>query len=139
MSGSVDSIGIPGMSARKTVLYVEDEPLIREISVLALEDAGFEVVVAENGRAALNALAKDALPISAVVTDINLGQGPNGWEVAKRARELHDALPVIYVTGADGQDWRTKGAQHSVMIGKPFTPDQLVAAVGSLLRRDQSP
>jgi len=123
------------MSATKTVLYVEDEPLIRELSVRSLEDAGFEVVVAVEGRAALNAL-KDAVPFSVVITDINLGSGPDGWEVAKRAREVSGALPVIYVTGAGGHDWQAKGVPDSIMIGKPFNPDQLVAAVGSLLGRE---
>jgi DNA-binding response OmpR family regulator len=124
------------MSATKTVLYVEDEPLIRELSVLALEDAGFEVVVAVNGSAALKVLTKDGEPFSVVVTDINLGQGPDGWEVAKRARELNGTLPVIYVTGAGGHDWQTKGVPDGIMIGKPFTPDHLVAVVESVLRRE---
>lgn len=124
------------MSATKTVLYVEDEPLIRELSVLALEDAGFVVVVARDGSAALKVLTRDAEPFGAVVTDINLGHGPSGWDVAKRARELNHAVTVIYVTGAGGHDWQAKGVPDSVMIGKPFTPGELVAAVGSLLRQE---
>jgi DNA-binding response OmpR family regulator len=96
------------MSATKTVLYVEDEPLIRELSVLALEDAGFEVVVAVNGSAALKVLTKGAEPFSAVVT----------------------------VTGAGGHGWQAKGVRGGIMIGKPFTPDRLVAVVESVLRRE---
>ena len=54
-------------------LYVEDETLIRELGATALEDAGFEVIVAENGNAAFDALDNDADPFCAIVTDVNLG------------------------------------------------------------------
>jgi two-component system OmpR family response regulator len=123
------------MSAVQAVLYVEDEPLIREISAMALEDAGFEVVVAGNGTDALVALDGSADPFCAVVTDVNLGPGPDGWEVAWRARELNNTLPVIYVTGAAAADWPLRGVPDSVIIGKPFTMEQLVTAVGTILKR----
>jgi hypothetical protein len=43
-----------------------------------------------------------------MVTDINLGHGPSGWDVAKRARELNRAVTVIYVTSAGGHDWQRR-------------------------------
>jgi DNA-binding response OmpR family regulator len=113
----------------QAVLYVEDEPLIRELSALALEDAGFEVIVVGSGTAALDALDDDAEPFCAVVTDVNLGPGPDGWAVAKRARELNGTLPVIYVSGAAANEWLAQGVPNSRMLDKPFTPDQIVAAV----------
>jgi two-component system, OmpR family, response regulator len=78
------------------ILFVEDESLIREFLTMALEDAGFEVVVAENGAAALEALDHNPDPFCAILADINLGPGPDGWEVARRARELNRELPVVY-------------------------------------------
>ena len=44
------------MTADRAVLYVEDEPVLRELVAMILEDAGFEVVTAENGVAAFHAL-----------------------------------------------------------------------------------
>jgi DNA-binding response OmpR family regulator len=117
------------------VLYVEDEALVREMSVMALEDAGFVVVRAENGAAALEALDDDASSFCVVVTDIDLGAGPNGWDVARRARELNGSMPVIYLTGAASADWQAQGVRNSVLIGKPFTPTELVGAVGTILKR----
>ena len=123
------------MSSTQSVLYVEDEELLRDLVVTALQDAGFGVAVVENGAAALNALDDDAEPFCAIVTDVNLGSGPDGWAVAHRARELNDELPVVYVSGASGHEWQIKGVPCSVMISKPFTMVQLVSAVSSLLNK----
>lgn len=120
------------------VLYVEDDDLIRALAVVSLEDAGFEVVAAESGEAALDALDEDAEPFCAVVTDVNLGDGPDGWQVARRARELNQAMPVVYLTGASGHKWKTEGVPNSVMITKPFQPGQIVAAIAGLLRKVRS-
>lgn len=121
------------MSDARSVLYVEDEPLIRDLAAMALEEAGFDVVVAENGAAALDMLDDDADPFCAVVTDVNLGAGPDGWEVARHARQLNRCLPVVYVSGAGGHEWKSKGVPNSVMITKPFTPTQIVILIVSLL------
>jgi DNA-binding response OmpR family regulator len=119
----------------QAVLYVDDDALIRELVASALEEAGFEVVVAENGAAAITTLDEDADSFCAVVTDIDLGVGPNGWEVARRARELNNALSVIYVTGGSGSDWQSNGVKNSIMLVKPFSMKQLVNTVSSLLKK----
>jgi DNA-binding response OmpR family regulator len=123
------------MSDSQAVLYVEDDALMREIATMILEDAGFEVVVAENAAAAFEALDDNADPFCAIVTDIQLGSGPDGWAVARRARELNDALPVVYVSGTSSQEWQSKGVPHSIMLSKPFTSEQMVCVVSSLLMR----
>jgi two-component system, OmpR family, response regulator len=115
------------------LLYVEDEALIREIFAMALEDAGFEVVSAGSAAAALEALEDNSDPFCAVLTDVNLGPGPTGWDVAKRARELNETLPVIYVTGEDAREWGTKGVPNSRIVRKPFTTTQVVEAVAALI------
>jgi DNA-binding response OmpR family regulator len=121
------------MPAHQAVLYVEDEPLLRELASVILEDAGFEVVTAEDGRAAFEALDNDGSPFCAIVTDVNLGSGPDGWAVAKRGRELNKTLPVIYMTGASGHQWQAEGVPRSVMLRKPFAPAEILQALRSLL------
>src|ERR1700722_10768807 len=113
------------MPDTQAVLYVEDDELIRELSAAALEGAGFKVVVAENGSAAFEALDDDADPFCAMVTDVDLGAGPDGWEVARRGRELNDTLPVIYVSGRSGNEWSSKGVRNSIMIVKPYKITQI--------------
>jgi len=114
------------MSPDQSVLYVEDEPLLRELATVILEDAGFEVVSAENGKAAFEALDHDGSPFCAIVTDINLGNGPDGWAVAKRGRELNRTLPIVYVTGAGANQWNAEGVSKSLLLTKPFDVNQIL-------------
>jgi DNA-binding response OmpR family regulator len=70
----------------------------------------------------------------ALVTDVNLGRDRmDGWEVAKRAREIDPAFPVVYMSGDSADDWGSKGVPNSIMLEKPFAPAQLVTAVSQLL------
>jgi CheY-like chemotaxis protein len=102
-----------------TILYVEDDALIREVVAIALEDAGFEVIAAPDATSAFAALRiRNEHPVGAVVTDINLGAGPDGWEVARRARQRDGGIPVVYMTGASGNEWQSKGLPGSAIIAK---------------------
>jgi DNA-binding response OmpR family regulator len=115
------------------VLLVEDEALIRLDLEDALRDAGFEVVSAANGQAALRILEADPRQVHAVASDIRLGRGPDGWDVAKRARELDPAMPVIYISADSSHEWPSKGVPNSVMVPKPFVPVQIITALATLL------
>ncbi|WP_246849191.1 response regulator [Rubellimicrobium arenae] len=121
------------MANRILLLLVEDEPLIRMTLQDELEDKGFELVVATAGRQALSALDAYAGRLRGVLTDIRLGPGPDGWEVARRARELVPAIPVVYMSGDSGHEWTVKGVPKSVMVSKPFALAQITAAVSMLL------
>jgi len=118
------------------VLVVEDEQLLREMVEPALADAGYSVLLAHNGSEALKYLEEresEEAALRALVTDVRLGPGPSGWEIAKRARELHPEIPVVYVTGAAAAEWSSKGVPNSLIIQKPFAPAQVVTAVSQLL------
>lgn len=118
------------------VLVVEDEQLLRDLVEPALADAGYSVLLAHNGSEALKYLEEresEEAPLRALVTDVQLGPGPSGWEIAKRARELHPEIPVVYVTGAAAAEWSSKGVPNSLIIQKPFAPAQVVTAVSQLL------
>ena len=121
------------MEAAPCVLVVEDEPLISEMLSGALSDAGFEVIMANTGRKAFAQLDTKLADIDAVLTDIRLGQGPDGWEVGRHARELAHHIPVIYMSGDSTSDWTARGVPNSVMISKPFAPIQAITAISNLL------
>ncbi len=78
-----------------------------------------------NGNRAIAELDADAARFKAVVTDIRLGKGPDGWDVGRRARELVSDMSVVYVSGDSTHDWSSKGVPESVVILKPFAPTQL--------------
>jgi DNA-binding response OmpR family regulator len=75
---------------------------------------------------------------SALVTDIHLADGINGWELARIAREIHALLPVVYMTGEAAEEWPSKGVPNSILLNKPFAPAQLVTAVSQLLNANSS-
>lgn len=114
------------------VLLVEDDELLGVLFELALAEAGYLVVRARNAAEALSTLAATP-PIDLVVTDINLGDGQDGWQVARRARARSPDMPVIYMTGARGDEWRPQHVPLGVLLLKPFPIDQLLEMVGHLL------
>jgi len=122
----------PEMAA-PVLLYVEDEMITQDLVEASLREAGFEVLTASDGTQALNLLGKPNGTLRGLITDINLGDGPDGWEVACKARQMTSGLPVVYVSGASDSDWTSRGVPNSVMIAKPFAPAQVVVAISSLL------
>ena len=68
-----------------------------------------------------------------MITDIRLSAGPDGWAVARRARELVPNMPVVYMSGDSSQEWSSKGVPNSLMVAKPFAPAQIITAVSTLL------
>jgi CheY-like chemotaxis protein len=68
------------------ILLVEDEFLISEMLVEALEGAGFSTLVASNGDGAIKLFEENCDTIRGLVTDINLDDGMNGWDLARAAR-----------------------------------------------------
>jgi DNA-binding response OmpR family regulator len=115
------------------LLLVEDEILLHEFLTTALADAGFETVAISEGTQALAELEAVATRFKAVITDIKLGAGPDGWDVGRRARELVADMPVIYITGDSAHEWSSKGVPGSVVIAKPFAAAQLSTAVSTLI------
>ena len=115
------------------VLIVEDDEAIQSLVEDALKEGGFETASAPSAEEAITLLRGKVMNYRALVTDINLKGRVNGWEVAKRAREIDPGFPIIYMTGAAANDWPSHGVPNSVLLEKPFAPAQLVTAVSQLL------
>lgn len=115
------------------LLYVEDDLLIQETVVESLEEAGFKLLVANHGEQAGQLLAAHAADLRGLITDVNLGDGLDGWAIAREARHLVAGLPVVYVSGASNHEWTSEGVPGSTIIAKPFACAQLVVAISALL------
>jgi DNA-binding response OmpR family regulator len=121
-------------TAAPAILVVEDEPLIADLVQGALEDAGFAVTMTSDDADAMAQLEADSgRDFVGLVTDVNLGRERDGWDVARRARELSPAIAVVYCSGASAHDWTAKGVPNSVILPKPFAPAQLVVALSNLM------
>ena len=121
------------MEGLVAILVVEDDRLIQGLVEEALTDAGYEATTTASGNEALTRLREDKSKYRALVTDIDLGGGLDGWAIAQQAREIDPAFPIVYMSGAHAEDWASKGVPNSIMLAKPFAPAQLVTAVSNLL------
>jgi DNA-binding response OmpR family regulator len=115
------------------VLVVEDEALICSFIEDALSDGGFESCSVHSGEAAMSTFRGGREQCRALLTDVNLGDGISGWELARQIREITPGFPVVYMTSASAPDWKSQGVDGSLLIEKPFAPAQLAAAVSQLL------
>jgi DNA-binding response OmpR family regulator len=117
------------------LLLVEDEALVAEALQVDLEEGGYQVVLADDGQAALEAIDSNLHDFAGVITDIRIGAGPDGWDVARRGREVKPTVVVVYITGDSAADWAAKGVPNSIVLQKPFADAQLVIAVSTLLNQ----
>jgi CheY-like chemotaxis protein len=115
------------------ILVVEDEAPLQNFVEDALTDAGFDLTVSASGEEALTVLRSGVVRYKALLTDIDLKGGMNGWEVAKQVREIDPSFPVVYITGAAADQWASRGVPNSILLEKPFAPAQPVTAVSQLL------
>ena len=119
------------MDAQPSVLIVEDEALIVMAMQDALEGGGFTVLLASNGTEAIALLNIHHKDIACLVTDIRLGSGPSGWEVARHARRLKLDIAIVYTSGDSVAQWPAEGLPNSVILQKPFADAQLLTAVSN--------
>jgi DNA-binding NtrC family response regulator len=126
------------MTSAILILLVEDEPVLLDIIRTTLEDGGYDVVAAENGSSAIRALDERPSDFVALVTDIRIGKGPSGWDVARHARALKPQVSVVYMTGDSAGEWAVHGVPKSLLLQKPFAQAQLITAVSTLLNEASS-
>lgn len=120
------------MEVVQPILIVEDEALIRMGLAESLQAGGFAVAECSGGGEAMGYI-DDAIELHGLITDIRLGDGPNGWEVARHARRKFANLPIVYVTGDSAADWTVEGVPGSVLLQKPYADAQMLTAMSNLL------
>ncbi len=121
---------------RPVIVIVEDEPGIADTLQYALRTEGFEPRWCATGEAALAGCDDAAL----VILDVGLPD-LNGFEVFKRLRARHAALPVLFLTARADEIDRVVGLELGAddYVTKPFSPRELVARVRTVLRRSAPP
>lgn len=114
------------------MLLVEDDSLVRLTVSMMLEDLGFTVLEAETGEAASQRLGA-GLDADILITDIDLGPGINGLQLADQMREAWPRLPVVFVTGRMATPHGRPRRNGEVYLPKPFEGEALARTVCSLL------
>ena len=117
----------------KTVLVVDDEPIVREVVIRYLEREGYRTLEAEDGEVARDVLARSSPDI--VVLDVML-PGADGLELCRWIRSTSE-LPVIMLTARGEEADRIVGLELGAddYVTKPFSPRELAARVKTVLRR----
>ena len=125
----------PGPSrGRETVLVVEDEPLVRRLARRALEEHGYTVLEAADGREAIAELASGEHPIGLVLSDLVMPR-MSGRELGQEIARRYPGLPVLFMSGYTGEDVRSRGLLEgsAPFVQKPFTADALARRVRTML------
>jgi len=117
------------------VLVVDDEPDLRQLTANLLISNGFDVVIAQHGREALERLCEHRPDL--VLLDLNMPV-MDGWQFRAAQARLVDShlvnIPVLILTGADGAPEHAATLNAVGLIEKPFHPDQLLDAVRTALQ-----
>ncbi|MEY2856211.1 MAG: hypothetical protein RLZZ74_520 [Cyanobacteriota bacterium] len=123
------------------ILLIEDENLIRDMVTVALEEEGYEVHAASNGRAALNILqssdfSRDKFTPDLIILDLMLPE-VNGLDICRLLRYQGDITPILVVSAKSGETDRVLGLEVGAddYLTKPFSMRELIARCRALLRR----
>jgi len=142
---STDAIHTPRKSKlaqKNSILLIEDEDLIREMVVMALEEEGYEVHTACNGRAALSSLqnpdSKAKLTPDLIILDLMLPE-VNGLDICRLLRYEGNITPILVVSAKGSETDRVLGLEVGAddYLTKPFSMRELVARCRALLRRQR--
>ena len=114
-----------------TILTVDDSRTMRDMLRMALVDAGFRVVQAEDGLHGLDVLRQETPQV--IITDINMPRmdGFGFIEAVRQRRSSYRAVPILVLTteSDDEKKMRARRAGATGWIVKPFDPAKLVAAI----------
>lgn len=110
------------------VLLIEDDALLRLTLCDILEDQGIEVSGLANAEDALILLSSVSTP-DVLVTDVSLGDGLSGFDLADIARARHPEVEVILISGTVPADDAAMQQRHARFLAKPFDPATLAMAI----------
>jgi DNA-binding response OmpR family regulator len=112
------------------ILLVDDDPAIREMLGRVLQEQGYLVLPAGNGRDALE--LADATEIDLVLLDLNLPV-KNGWDTFERLTARNPLIPVIIITARPNQIFPALAAGAGALMEKPLDFPKLLETISDLL------
>ena len=120
--------------AKQSILVIDDEPAIRDMLQIALDAAGFKVVLAEDAKQAYPIIIDT--PPDLILLDWMM-PGTSGIELLRRLRRDEINVPVIMLTAKVEEASKIAGLDSGAddYIAKPFSPRELVSRVKAILRR----
>jgi two-component system CheB/CheR fusion protein len=122
-----------------TVLVIDDESVARDTARTMLENAGFNVLLAENGGEGVEIFREHGKMISLVILDLTM-PGANSEQVFDLLRSIRADVPVVLASGYDQREMAERGAgkDFAGFLHKPFDVDTLLEVVDTALGRSHS-
>ena len=108
-----------------TVLFAEDDPLLRDLISTRLGAERYRVIEATSGDEALPVLQAGGIDV--LVTDISMPGALDGWELAEEARRMEPRIAIVY--SSSGPVNAARQVSGSLYLRKPYHPDAIVAAI----------
>ncbi len=123
-----------------TVLLVEDQAPVRDVTQAMLERMGFSVIAAENGAGAVNRFAEHRDRIRCVICDLTM-PGMNGWQTLRALRAMRPDLPAILARGYDEAQVTSSDREElaQAFLFKPYQTADLREALGRALETAEQP
>jgi DNA-binding response OmpR family regulator len=116
----------------RTLLVVDDDPVVRQLLAQILSSQGYQVLQAENPAEALR-VASATATIHLLLTDFSM-PGGNGLDLTREFRAVHPKTPVLMVSGTMPKNLdKVAGLDHFEILGKPFEIDELFRKVRTLV------
>jgi PAS domain S-box-containing protein len=124
----------------ETILVVEDDTAVRQLTNRILSDCGYRVFEASNGAEALAFCERSVEMLDLMITDVVMPK-MGGHELVERVSKLRPGLGILYISGyTDGAILNQGGvAAGPQFLQKPFTPQNLARRVRNILDRSKSP
>jgi CheY-like chemotaxis protein len=116
-------------SERKTVLVVDDEPMILDFVRSVLERAGFDVVTSNSAPEALGVIRSCESPVDVLLTDVQMPE-MNGVELVRRLTNYRTNVAIAFMTGFIAD---SRLPSNIPVVRKPFRAADLVTQIGELL------
>lgn len=118
-----------------TILFAEDEPLLRELGETILRQAGYKVITAGQPEQLLSLLDQYGGGIDLLLTDVAM-PGLSGQELARLARIRWPGIRVLYTSGYSNEE--IDGLiNDAAFLQKPFTPTELMAKIRDLIGTEE--
>jgi CheY-like chemotaxis protein len=115
------------------ILLVEDDVVMRQLTRKMLEQHGYQVLEAEDGKSALDVLGSDHASVDLILTDVVM-KGMNGPELVLRLIESHPATKIVYMSGYTGELVANQGIDSGIrLLEKPFARAELLKTIDAAL------
>jgi two-component system cell cycle sensor histidine kinase/response regulator CckA len=121
------------LAGAETILLVEDEAFVRDVTCEVLRSAGYQVLAARNAADAVRMYEARPSEVKLLLSDVVL-PGETGPAMARRLRREHPELKVLFVTGYAEQMGLLEGKQEE-FLAKPFSAEALLRKVRQVLDR----